>query len=163
MANPPSRLPPQRLPPPAAKLAARQAPASAPSQAVSGQVIVPDKLAAAKQAAEAERERIRREAHEDGKHHGLRLAGRYRDVALFSMGALVGAALFGLYVASIYDRGAVTAAAVVDQVLGRTVERPMLPAALDVRDAAEDYEANTEAAREGCTDAELRAGRRGCR
>lgn len=125
-----------------------------------GQVIPPEVRAAA----DAERERVRREAHEEGKHHGLRIAGIYRDVALVSMGFVVGAVVGAALFLSVYDRGAVTAAAVADQILGRTIADPAttLPPALEVRDPGEAYRGNADAAREGCTPEELRAGRRNC-
>lgn len=130
-----------------------------------GQVIMPDRLATAKQAAEAERERIRAEAHEEGKHHGLRLAGRYRDVALIAISFVVGMVAGMGWSMSLQDRGAYTAAAITDRVLGRTVPDPgsTLPPPLTNVHPADEYAANAEAAREGCTAEQLRAGRRNCR
>ena len=131
--------------------------------AKSGQIITPEKLALASQRASEERERIRKEAHAEGKHHGLRIAGIYRDVSLVSMGFVVGAVVGAALFLSVYDRGAVTAAAVADQILGRTVADPAttLPP-LSVRDPAEEYLENSTKAREGCTPEQLRAGRRNC-
>lgn len=129
------------------------------------QVITPDRLQVAAERANAERERIRKEAHEDGKQHGLRLAGRYRDVAMVAIGFAVGFTMGAALIASVYERGAMGATAIVDQVIGRTVPDPnaALPPPLETRDPGAEYERNAARAREGCTAAELRAGRRECR
>lgn len=132
---------------------------------ISGQVITPARLEKAAANANAERERIRLEAHEEGKHHGLRLASRWRIAALLAVGFIFGAVVCSLFVMSVYDRGAVGATAIADRVLGRTLPDPAttLPSPLSVRDAAAEYNANSAAAREGCSAQELREGRRNCR
>lgn len=127
-------------------------------------MITPDRLAVAAARAEAERKRIHDEGHAKGKHEGLRLAGRYRDGALVAIGVLIGLAIGSFGAMSMLDRGAYTAAAITDRVLGRTVPpvSETLPPAPATRAPDEEYRANVEAARGGCTEAQLRAGIRRC-
>lgn len=138
-----------------------QPPQSKAPVPIKGQVITPALLEASRARAEEERQRIHAEAHEKGKHEGLKIAGRYRDGALVCLGFVVGLMIGGLWVQSSFERGATTAAAVSNSTLQRIpfTAPPPSPSVT----AAEDYQRNAAAAREGCSEAELRAGRRNCR
>lgn len=128
-------------------------------RAVAGQVIAPQRM----QEAAAKADALRKELHEagkaEGKAEGLKIAGRYRDGALVCLGFVIGMMIGGLWVQSSFERGATTAAAVSNTTLQR-----VLPGGAPgpTVTAAEEYQRNAEAAREGCTVAQLRAGRRNC-
>lgn len=120
-------------------------------------VVASPKLEEAKAKAEAERARLR----EEGKHEGLRLAGRYRDGALVAVGFIVGLMCGMMVAATMIKDASWNAAAVADRVLARTVEPPVFappPATV----SAEEYNANAEDARaQACRDGVRRACSRG--
>lgn len=118
---------------------------------------VPTKLADAKAAADAERARLR----EEGKHEGLRHAGRYRDGAMVSVGFIAGLVAGMLMAASMIESAAFNAGAVADRVLARTVEPVVLPPPPEAV-SAEEYNANAEDARaQACREGVRRACRPG--
>lgn len=118
---------------------------------------VPKNLADAKAAADAERARLR----EEGKHEGLRHAGRYRDGALVAVGFVVGLMAGMLVAATMIKDASWNAAAVADRVLARTVEPPVFAPPPDAI-SAEEYNANAEDARaQACREGVRRACRPG--
>lgn len=139
-------------------------PSLRPVTPITGTIITPDKMAAAKSAADRVRTEIHEEGFKAGKHEGIKVAHRYRDGALVMIGVLVGIALGASGAMSLADRGAYTAAAITDRVLGRTVPvlEEALPPAPATRAPDEAYEQNAARARGGCSDEQLRAGLRRC-
>lgn len=101
-----------------------------------------DKLATAKIAADAERQRIRDEAFQAGQSVGE----HHKAWAYGLAGAIIGAVMMGLYTMATSERAMFNAGAVADRVLGRVVEPAVLPLEIDADDAAE-YQANSERAR----------------
>lgn len=120
-------------------------------------VVTPQAMADAKAKADAERAKLR----EEGKHEGLRLAGRYRDGALVAVGFIVGLMCGMMVAATMIKDASWNAAAVADRVLARTVEPPTFappPATI----SAEEYNANAEDARaQACREGVRRACSRG--
>lgn len=112
-------------------------------------VVPADKLAEAKAAADAERQRIKDEAFRAGQSVGE----RHKAWAYGLAGAIVGAVMMGLYTMATSERAMFNAGAVADRVLGRVVEpAPLPPLEIDGEDAA-SYQANSERARsEACAE-----------
>lgn len=73
------------------------------------------------EAAKAQAEKRAAELHEAGKHEGLRLAQRYRDVAMVALGFIAGSLIGGWAMQETSRAGVLTAGAVADRVLQRTV------------------------------------------
>lgn len=111
------------------------------------QVYSADQIASAKARAEERAKEIHAEGHAEGVKHGLRLAERYRAAAYVGVGFVVGCIFMGLFTAATMTNATFTAGAVVDRVLGRTVETPVLPSGPRVT-PAEEYLSNAETARE---------------
>lgn len=111
------------------------------------QVFTPTQIAEARAKSEEKARAIRDEAHAEGVKHGLKLSERYRAAAYAGVGFVLGCIFMGLFTAATMTNATFTAGAVVDRVLGRTVETPVLPATPRVT-PAEEYRTNTETARE---------------
>jgi hypothetical protein len=98
--------------------------------------------------AQARADAHRAEIHAAGKHEGLRLAGIYRDLAMGLAGVVIGVVIASLLLTSMYERGVMTAGAVADRILVRTVEPTLPPATLTSDELADQYDRNAAAARE---------------
>lgn len=110
-------------------------------------VYTPQELDAARERVKKREEELRNEGHAEGVKHGLRIGERYKGAAYAFVGFVAGCLFMGVYAASTNSNTMFTAGAVVDRVLARTVDTPTLPATPRVT-PAEDYEQNTEDARQ---------------
>lgn len=106
--------------------------------------------------AQAKADAHRAEIHEQGRHEGLRHAGWYRDAALAGGGFIVGALVAFLFATSMYERGVMTAGAVADRILTRTIAEPAAPV-----EPARQYEARG-AELPGCRPGQVMPGGRRC-
>ncbi len=113
---------------------------------------VPTDINAAKQAADAERTKIRAEGFAEGKKAAEHAQGP-RTVAIAALCSLAALAVGALGAVSLYEKGIFTGGAVTDQTLRRTVPQPVAPFSITYpEDQSSAYDRNSAKAREGVID-----------
>jgi hypothetical protein len=106
-------------------------------------VITPDKLAAAKAAAEFDKQQIAAAAYAEGVKSGE----RHKAMAFVFGGILIGALIMGAFTMMASERAMYALGGITDRILGRVVEPVELQPAGNV-DLAAEYTRNSELARQ---------------
>jgi hypothetical protein len=89
------------------------------------QIYSAKQVADAKARVEEVRAELHAAGHAEGKAHGLKLAGRYRDGAVAAAGFIIGCVVSAVFLVSMYERAAINSSIVADRVLARTLNRSL--------------------------------------